>query len=196
MAQKGSRSSPGRRRSMIEQMDHDVSILESRLEEYFACISSTASSDVRYIESGASAHMTGVQVCFSNYQEEQMNFQITIGNKEKCTLVGRGTVFFQTEAGNRIWATNVLHVPSLGMNLISVSQIQNRGYDFYFLGNRVYVKHPSWKKKAQIEVRNNILYKLQLESPMTLVGNIDETDLNELWHRRMGHLHHGALRTL
>ena len=31
---------------------------------------------------------------------------------------------------------------------------------------------------------------------MALVGNADEMDLNELWHKRMGHLHHGALRTL
>ena len=39
-------------------------------------------------------------------------------------------------------------------------------------------------------------YKLQLESPMALIGNTDEKDLNELWHRRMGHLHHGALKIL
>ena len=87
-------------------------------------------------------------------------------------------------------------MPGLGINLLSVSQLQNRGYDVYFIGNRVYIKHPSWKKKAQIEVRSNKLYKLDLESPMALVSSADETDLNELWHRRMGHLHHGALRIL
>ena len=33
---------------------------------------------------------------------------------------------------------------------------------------------------------------------MTLIGNNynDEKERNELWHRRMGHLHHGALRML
>lgn len=31
---------------------------------------------------------------------------------------------------------------------------------------------------------------------MALIGNNDEKDLNELWHKRMGHLHHGALRIL
>ena len=124
-AQKGSRSSPGRERSMTEQMDHDVSILASRLEEEFACVSSTASSDVWYIYSGASAHMTVVWECFSDYREEKMSFKITMGNKAKCTPIGRGTVVFQTEAGNKVWATNVLHVPGLGMNLLSVSQLQN-----------------------------------------------------------------------
>ena len=45
---------------MKEQMDHDVSVLASRLEEEFACVSSTASPEVWYIYSGAFAHMTGV----------------------------------------------------------------------------------------------------------------------------------------
>ena len=168
-------------------MDHDVYVLASRLEEDFPCVSSTTSSDVWYIDIGAFAHMTGIRDYFSDYQEEQMNFKITMGNKAKFTPIGRGTVVFQTEAGNGIRVTNVLHVPGLGMNLLSVSQLQNRGYHVYFIGNRVYVKDPSWKKKTQIWVRSNKLYKLQHDSPRALVGSVDETDLNELWHRRMGH---------
>jgi len=31
---------------------------------------------------------------------------------------------------------------------------------------------------------------------MALIGNGGEKDLNELWHRRIRHLHHGALRIL
>ena len=91
--------------------------------------------------------MTGVWECFSDYQEEQMSFKITMGNKAKCTPIGRGTVVFQTEAGNKIWATDKLHVPGLGMNLLLVSQPQNRGYDVYFIGNRVYVKHPIGRRR-------------------------------------------------
>ena len=82
------------------------------------------------------------------------------------------------------------------MNLLLVSQLQNKGYDVYFIGNKVYVKHPSWKRKAQIGVRSHKLYKLQLESPMALIGSTGERHLNELWHKRMGHLHHGALKIL
>ena len=87
---------------MEEQMNHEISVLASKLEEEFACVSSIASPEVWYIDSGPSAHMTRMQVCFSNYQEEQMNFKITKGNKEKCTPIGRGTVLFQTEARNML----------------------------------------------------------------------------------------------
>ena len=166
---KGSRSSPEKKGSMEEQMDQDVSVLASRLEEEFSCVSSSASPGIWYINSWASAHMTRVRECFSNYQEEQMNFKITIGKKAKCTPIGRGSIVFQTEVGNKLRATNVLHVPGLGMNLLSMSQLQNKGYGVYFIGKRVYVKHSSWKKKAQIGVRSNRIYKLQLISLMALM---------------------------
>ena len=31
---------------------------------------------------------------------------------------------------------------------------------------------------------------------MALIDSMDEKDLNELWHKRMGQLHHGALNIL
>lgn len=121
-------------------------MLASRLEEEVACMTSYASLEVWYIDSGASWNMMGIRECFLEYGEEKMNFQITMGNKAKCTPVGKGTIVFQTELGERFRATNVLHVPGLGMNLLSVSQIQGKGYDVYFIKEKVYVKHPSWKK--------------------------------------------------
>eukprot|EP00253_Pinus_taeda_P008584 PITA_08584 len=81
--------------------------------------------------------MIGVREYFSSYQEEQMDFSITVGNRTKCTPVGRGTIAFQTEARANIRAINVLHVPRLGMNLISASQLQDKGSDVYFIGKKM-----------------------------------------------------------
>ena len=130
-------------------------MLASRLEEEVACMTSFASSKVWYIDSGASWHMTGFRECFSKYREEKMNFQITTGNKAKCTPVGKGTIAFQTKSRERFHATNVLHVPGLGMNLLSMSQLQGKGYDVYFIKAKAYVKHPSWKKKVHVRIKSN-----------------------------------------
>ena len=100
------------------------------------------------------------QGIFSEYREEKMNFQITMGNKAKCTPVRKGTIAFQTKSGEQFRATNVLHVPGLGMGLLSVSQLQGKGYDVYFIKAKVYVKHPSWKKKVQIKIKSKRLYRL------------------------------------
>ena len=98
--------------------------------------------------SGASWHMMGIRECFSDYQEERMNFQITMGNKARCTPVGKGTIVFQTKTGERFHATNLVHVLGLGMNLLFVSQLQGKGYDIFFIKEKVYIKHSSWKKKV------------------------------------------------
>ena len=169
-------------------------MLASRLEEELASVTSSTSSEEWYIDNGASWHMMGIRECFSDYREEKMNFQITMGNKAKCTPVGRGTIVFQTETGERFRATNVLHVLGLGMNLLFMLQLQGKGHDIFFIKEKVYVKNVSWKKKVQIGIKSNRLYTLQIESPMALIGSHGDKDLNKLWHKRMGHLHHGALR--
>jgi len=56
--QKDPHRSPEGEESM-RNMDHDYSMLASRLEEV-ACLVSSTSSEVCYIDSGASWHMTGI----------------------------------------------------------------------------------------------------------------------------------------
>ena len=87
----------------------------------YTCLASSVSTGIWYIDSEASTHITGVREYFSSYREEQMNFEITMGNSMKCTPVGRGSVVFQTETETSVRITDVQHVPGLGMNLISVS---------------------------------------------------------------------------
>ena len=55
------------RKSMKKMEDRVLLELASRLEKECACLSSTASSDDWYIDSGASAHMTGERDHFSSY---------------------------------------------------------------------------------------------------------------------------------
>eukprot|EP00253_Pinus_taeda_P017820 PITA_17820 len=66
-----------------------------------------------------------------------------MGNKAKCTPVGKGTIVFQTELGEQFRATNVLHVPGLGVNLLSVSQLQGKGYDVYFIKEKEHYNRSS-----------------------------------------------------
>ena len=159
----------------------DVSRLSSRLEEEFTCLVSSSSIDVQYIDNEALTHMNGVQEYFLSDQEEEMDFQITIADRTKCTLVRRCTITFHMEAGTNNRATK----PGLGMNLISVSQLQENRYNVYFIRKKVYVKNPSWKTKRQIGSQRNRLQRLHLKSPMALIRkNINgEKELNELWHR-------------
>jgi len=88
----------------------ETSNFSSRFEDGFVFLEGSASQGVWYIDNGASTDMTRVREYFSSYGEENMDFDITMGNKMKCTLIGIGTIDFMGELGPSTSATNVLHV--------------------------------------------------------------------------------------
>ena len=52
-------------------------------------------------------------------------------------------------------------------------------------------------KKIGVQINN--LYKLEVDGYAAMVGKAKEVvsrDEGKLWHRRLGHLHHGALKIL
>ena len=52
-------------------------------------------------------------------------------------------------------------------------------------------------KRIGIRVKN--LYKLKVDGCTAMMGKAEEVvsrDEGELWHRRLGYLHHGALKIL
>ena len=83
-----------------------------------------------------------------------------MGNLSKLNTVGKGTIQFQRENGNIIPVHDVLHVPGLGMNLIFVFVLWDRGYNVLFRGTRVLIKHKDWKSPITIRVRSSHLYRL------------------------------------
>lgn len=91
---------------------------------------------------------------------------------------------------------DVLHVPGLGMNLISVFVLPDKGYNVLFRGAHVLIKHKDWKSPIAIGFRSDLLYRLQFDTPKALMSSSNPRDLGEIWHRRMDHIHHRALKLL
>ena len=92
---------------------------------------------------------------------------------------------------------DVLYVPVLKKNLISVSMIEDRGLGVSFLDGHVHVfpKTAGPFASYAIGVRCWKLYKL-LFQPQHALAHSSGNELCELWHRRMAHLHHPSLRLL
>ena len=97
----------------------------------------------------------------------------------------------------------VLYVPGLKNNLISVSTIEDQGYEVTFRHGQaiVYPIGGSINLGKVIWVRQERLYRFTFQPLRALMssvsdGTTDSRDLCELWHRRMAQLHHGALRIL
>lgn len=106
-----------------------------------AFLSSSISIGVWYIDNGVSKHMKGVRDYLSRHKEGEMDFPIQMGNTMKFTPFWRGTICIQMDSGKNTGAIDVLHVWGLGLNPISVSTLQEKGYNVYFVGQKVYIKH-------------------------------------------------------
>lgn len=93
--------------------------------------------------------------------------------------------------------TDILYVLGLKKNLISVSCIEEKGYEVVFRDGQVlmYPRGSSIASAKVIGIRHGKLYRLCFQ-PLRALAHSTSSDLCELWHRRMAHLHHGALQVL
>ena len=93
---------------------------------------------------------------------------------------------------------DVLFVPGLKKNLVSVSMIEDRGYGVYVLDGKVHIfcKSAIPSDSRVIGVRNGKLCKLLFQPHHALSHTQSSDELCELWPRRMAHLHDPALRML
>ena len=125
-------------------------------------LSASTTSSTWYIDSGASSHMTGDQDMFIETSETDLELEIVLGNDRVVRAVGHGLVCFDTESMQPMFLRDVLYVPGLKKNLVSVSMIEDRGLGVYVLDGKVYIfpkaKGPS--ASYAIGFRCGKLYKL------------------------------------
>eukprot|EP00253_Pinus_taeda_P032243 PITA_32243 len=183
----------------------------SQFNQDFAFITSTSSRstsfDVWYIHSGASRHMTGAREFFSELAERAIDIEIVLGDDRTIRVVGVGTMTFERESLPPLKIMDVLYVPGMKKNLISVSAMEEKGFDVTFSGGQV-LMHPRGASITSAKVigdRSRKLYRFSFQSARALLSctsgsthtsTTSNRDLCELWHRKMAHMHHGALRVL
>jgi hypothetical protein len=89
--------------------------------------------------------MIGVCDYCSSLKEEEMELYIKMVNNAKCWETCHGTVTFQRETEKPLMVEDVLYVPRLTKNMISVSTLGGKGYVVTFQSGRVYI-HPKDSK--------------------------------------------------
>jgi hypothetical protein len=92
-----------------------------------------------------------------------------------------------------------MHVPGLRKNLVSFSMLEDRGYDVVFSSGKSYLRHKATGQVKKIGIRVKNLYMLEVDGCGAMIGKAKKVlgqDEGELWHRKLGHLHHGALNIM
>eukprot|EP00253_Pinus_taeda_P001984 PITA_01984 len=96
-----------------------------------------------------------------------------MGDDGRYSATGIGTISSERESGKPFILKEVMHVPRLKKNLISVAMLEDKGYDVVFIEGKDFLRTIACKAEGVVS-----------------------RDDGELWHPRLGHLHHGALKIL
>eukprot|EP00253_Pinus_taeda_P025687 PITA_25687 len=151
--------------ALASQFELDFSLI--------ACLVSSVMGSVWFFYSGASCHMIGDRDLFSDLDEKDLGVHIKMGDDGRYSATGIGTISFERESGKPFVLKEVMHVPRLKKNIISVAMLEDKGYDVVLSEGKAFLR--------------------------TMACNIEgvvSRDDGELWHRRLDHLHHGALKIL
>jgi hypothetical protein len=102
-----------------------------------ACLSlRTTTPDTWYIESGASRHMIAVREHLTDLTQCE-DTEVVLGDDREVKVAGCGTVSFRRESLPPMILMEVLYVLGLKKNLVSVSTIEEKGYEVLFHDGQV-----------------------------------------------------------
>eukprot|EP00253_Pinus_taeda_P010992 PITA_10992 len=107
----------------------------------FACMVSSMVGSGWFLDSGASFHMIDNKSLFNTLEEKDLQILIVMGNDEKYSVSGVGTIIFHREHGSRLTLTDVKYVPGMKRNLVSIAMLEDRGYDVVFSKGKVFLRH-------------------------------------------------------
>eukprot|EP00253_Pinus_taeda_P012928 PITA_12928 len=159
-----------------------------------AALSTSAPSDslgIWLIDSGASRHFTGYKEVLHNLIKKETNLEIVLGDNMKYPMKGVGNVSLKLNQGNTIHLQDVLYVPDLKTNLVSISAMEGKGYKVTFSDGKVRVWENNVKDAFTLGFRVDSLYQVS-GSPLGDMS-CDTSLQSELWHQRFAHLHYKAL---
>ena len=77
--------------------------------------------------------------------------------------------------------------------------LEDKGYDISFSDGKDFLRHKTMVQAKRIGIRVNNIYKLEVDGCAAMMGKekkVVSQDEGELWHKRLGHLHHGALKVM
>lgn len=150
-----------------------------------------------YLDSGASTHIVSNVNLLSNVCYQPETKEIIVANQTAVQVLCSGDMQITTCVGNKeitIDVKNVLCVPNLTTNLLSVSRIIASGNRVMFNqhGCLIYNSQNDCIGEAHLE---NGVYRLRVvKSEQHLAAAVKTSNIT--WHRRLGHINASDLRKL
>ena len=159
-----------------------------------ALSASTGRHDSWIVDSGATCHMCNDRKLFVELRNLDKPLEVTLGDGYDLHAIGRGVVVLETKLPSgrtkKCKLHDVLYVPKLSYNLLSVSRTSDAGKTARFGETSCQILDAN-RKLVAVATRVGDLYYLSCRQGSqkchTAVDKGTETR-EDVWHRRYGHL--------
>jgi len=153
----------------------------------------THGSDTWLIDSGDFKCMACYKDSFLELVQKDSPHTMKLNDDYQYPIKGVGEASYRLDSRKPMKMKDVLYVPGLKKNLISISALDEKGFRVAFFDGEVLM----WPREKSIDdvvvigVQEVGLYKLKGHLDSALVHNI--VTPSELWHRIFSHIHYKAL---
>ena len=182
-----------------EVRDRDINKSKSML----VCSAMSACSDARgrwIVDSGATCHMCNDDMLFDKIHSLKEPSEVLLGDSHVLRAKGRGSVVVNMNLPDgdvECTLNDVLYVPELSYNLLSVSRASETGKDITFTTTGCQIFDETQELMAEGTKIGNLFY-LNCQ-PVSMSSGLVAADLSQkdiVWHKRFGHLGEKNLQKL
>lgn len=119
-------------------------------------------SQLWYLDNGASNHMTGDKTKFAKLDED-VTGEVRFGDGSTVCIKGRGSISFKCETGEEKVFNDVLYIPTLCSNILSLRQMSEQGNRVVLQGEHLWVYDSDERLLMKVKRSENRLYKIMLK---------------------------------
>jgi hypothetical protein len=126
---------------IVEDKEPPAKMIREQIKDH-VLISSLSGSvtpgeDTWLIDSGASKHMTRQRNILSYISEKKFSQKVTLGDDYQYPIKGVGESNHKLNSANSLKMKDVLYVPGLKKNLLSISALEKKGFRVSFIDGKV-----------------------------------------------------------
>jgi hypothetical protein len=162
---------------------------------------SEKSSEIWYLDSGATDHMSNQRRWFQNFKHYQEPKFVRIGNGKLIPAIGSGNVdilAYNGESWIPKFLSDVLYVPDLTYNLFSLGATLDKGIQ-YQSDDRTCRLFKGGNVVAVGERRNKLFemkFRSRISNPESQANAAASVDSLQTWHNRLAHQHAGQVKKI
>ncbi|KAI3713826.1 hypothetical protein L1987_72412 [Smallanthus sonchifolius] len=153
-------------------------------------------SGIWFLDSACSNNMTGNRAWFISFDEE-FTHTVKLGNDLRLSVKGIGDVKLVVEGKSQV-ITRVYYVPDLTSSLLSVGQLQEKNVTVIIKQGVCRIYHPQRGLIITSNMTRNRMFLVNatMVTRDSICYKMEEEDVDQLWHRRLGHVNNKSLRTM